>query len=149
VALAIWSLDDINSFSNERPATMYSSLLFCATISSSLSFCASMFGSKWPACGSFKGVPSDCVRPDYVEGVVYAVPSQVVVITSIEGDQDDDDASDDDDPRNVGVLRLRLDASTSWSDGSVLSFCFFLSETSKLGGTFRIRLLVLWNLGLG
>jgi hypothetical protein len=36
----------------------------------------------------------------------------VVVITSIEGDRDGDDASNDDDPRNVGVLRLRLDAST-------------------------------------
>jgi hypothetical protein len=65
-----------------------------------------MLDSKWPVCGSFEGVPSDCVRSDNVEGVVYAVPSQVVVITSIEGDRHDDDASDDDDPRNVGVLRL-------------------------------------------
>jgi hypothetical protein len=96
------------------------------------------------------GVPSDCVRSDKVEGVVYAVPSQVVVITSIEGDRDGDDASDDDDPRNVGVLRLRLDASMPWFDGGVISFCFFLSETSKLGGTFRILLLVLlWSLRLG
>jgi hypothetical protein len=97
------------------------------------------------------GVPSDCVRSDKVEGVMYAVPSQVVVITSIlEGDRDGDNASDDDDSRNVGVLRLRLDTSTPWSDGGVISFCFFLSETSKLGGTFRILLLVLlWSLQLG
>jgi hypothetical protein len=126
VAIAIWSLDDINSFSNERPATIPSSLSFCATISSSLLFCARLFYSKWPACGSFKGVHSDCVRSDNVEGVMYAVPSQVVVITSIEGDRDDDDAYNDDDPRNVGVLQLRLDASTCWSDGGVISFCFFL-----------------------
>jgi hypothetical protein len=96
------------------------------------------------------GVPSDCVRSDKVEGVVYAVPSQVVVIASIEGDPDCDDASDDDDPRKVGVLPLRLNASTPWSDGGIISLCFFLLETSKLGGTFRILLLVLlWSLRLG
>jgi hypothetical protein len=89
-------------------------------------------------------VPYDCVRSDNDEGVMYAVPSQVVVISSIEGGQDDDDTSDDD-PRNVGVMRLRLDASTSWCDEGVISFYLFISETSKLGGPFRILLLVLWS----
>jgi hypothetical protein len=94
-----------------------------------------MFHSKCPVWTSFEGVPSDCVRSDNVEGVVYAaVPSQVVVISSIEGGQDDDNASNDD-PRNVGVLQLSLDASTSWSDGGVISFC--LPETSSLEALFE------------
>ena len=83
-------------FSDERPATIHSSLTFSAR---------NIFESKW----SYEEVPSDGVRSDNgdnVEGVVYVSPSQVVVMSSIGGGQDDDDASNDD-PRNVGVLKLR------------------------------------------
>jgi hypothetical protein len=69
-------------------------------------------------------------------------PSQVVVMSSIGGGRDDDDASNDD-PRNVGVLQLQLDASTSRSDAGIITFCFFPLETSKLGGPFQILLLLL------
>ena len=135
VAVSSSSLDDINLFSDERPATIHSSLIFCAS---------NMFESE----RSFEEVPSDGgVRSDNGDnvegGVVYVSPSQVVLVTSsIGGGRDDDDASNDD-PRNVGVLQLRLDTSTSRSDAGVIAFCFFLFETSKLGGPFRILLLLL------
>jgi hypothetical protein len=47
-------------------------------------------------------------------------------------------------------LQLRFYASTSWSDGSIVSFCRFLHlVTLEIGGIFLEVLDLSWSLDLG